>query len=551
MVDKSLHSIQSCVKIVQIEKRKEEMNMKKFFAILLSAMLMLSLAVPAMAADETYTITINNKLDGHTYEAYQIFTGDLNEAAENDVSAGTNAVLSNIKWGSGIDDAGKTALLTFNGTAYESAAELAKALTSTNIAAFADAVVPYRSTAAATSTDKGDFYEIANLEPGYYLVMDAAAGLTGYDVKTSYIIEVVENSTVTPKSEKPSVDKQVWDEITDAETDHTNGWGETADHAINESFQFKLIATLPEDADFAAYETYKIVFSDTMSAGITFESIASVKVNDTKVEVKSDANPHGYYLNGTDVDNLAGITWTLTIDDIKKHDTDLTNGAIIEVIYNAHLNEDAQIENEPENKNTVNLQYSNNPNAGGGNELGKTPDDHVWVFTYTMANKKVDGNEQPLAGAGFRLYGDEACQTEIPVVYDDDLGAYRLAKTGEPGEEMFSAAKTGVFNIVGLDVGTYYLKETTTPAGYNTCPVVKVEITATHAEEASKESATTKIVMKQDGTETDANKVVNKAGSVLPETGGMGTTIFYIVGGIMVVAAVVLLVTKKRMSAEG
>ena len=104
---------------------------------------------------------------------------------------------------------------------------------------------------------------------------------------------------------------------------------------------------------------------------------------------------------------------------------------------------------------------------------------------------------------------------------------------------------------VGLDVGTYYLKETLTPAGYNTCPVVKVEITATHAEDASKETATTTITMKQDGTLTNSNEIINNQGTVLPETGGMGTTIFYIVGGVMVAAAVVLLITKKRMSAEG
>ena len=535
--------------------------MKKTFAILLSLVLMLSLAVPAMADGTTppattYTITINNTVTGHTYEAYQIFKGDLSSEADDDASAGTEAVLSNIQWGDNITPATFIEKLKeafdhtdIDGLANDaSAATVAEKLVGKDAAKIAECAAASKKGAAAGSDDFDENkYEITGLTPGYYLVMDAAA-VTGHDAKTSYIIEVVENSTVTPKVAKPTVDKQVWDETGDAETGSTDGWGETADHAINETFEFKLIATLDNDADFAAYEKYKIVFTDTMSAGITFEEIVRVTVDGQPVQPGEGDNQY----KCTAEANQKGGTWTLTIKDIKGiAKVDLNDGAIVEVIYKAHLNEDAKIENEKENKNTVNLQYSNNPNAGGESELGKTPDDHVWVFTYKMENKKVDGGKQPLAGAGFKLYADEGCQTEIPVIYDNGLGAYRLVKSGETGVQMTSAETTGVFNIVGLDVGTYYLKETLTPAGYNTCPVVKVEITATHAEDASKETATTTITMKQDGTVTNSNEIINNQGTVLPETGGMGTTIFYIVGGVMVAAAVVLLITKKRMSAEG
>ena len=512
--------------------------MKKAFAILMSLVLMLSLAVPAMADDAspvTYTITVPST-DTHTYEVYQIFTGDFYDG-----------ILSNLVWGK-------------NGTGYVADAEkqekvpdevlnALKAVTdSTSDSAKLAVIDDYVS---LNSEKYGTVSSTNSLSvaPGYYLLKDADNSLNGADdAYTTYIVQIVDNVNVTRKAVKPSVDKQVWDETADAEAGHNNGWGETADHAINETFQFKLIATLSGDENFAAYDKYKVVFTDTMSDGITFESIESVTVDSKSVQPGNGETQYECSAKA----NQVGGTWTLEIDNIKGIDgVNLADGAIIEVIYNAHLNENAKIANDPENKNTVNLQYSNNPNAGGENELGKTPDDHVWVFTYKMDNLKVDGGERPLAGAGFKLYADAACTTEIPVIYDDVLNAYRLAKSGETGVQMTSAETTGVFNIVGLDVGTYYLKETFTPAGYNTCPVVKVEITATHAEDASKTTAKTEIVMKQDGTVTESNKIINNQGSVLPETGGMGTTIFYIVGGVMVAAAVVLLITKKRMSAEG
>lgn len=507
--------------------------MKKILALTLVLIMALSLATTAFAAEgDTYSITINNKLNGHTYEAYQIFTGDLDKNSANDNVPNTNAVLSNVKWGANAKQTGAVAEEVLNG------------LTIENAITFVD----FTTDPVATSTDEGDTYVIEGLKPGYYLIKDANDSLDEeHDAYTAYIIEVLENSTVNPKSSIPVVDKQVWDEVADAEAKHTNGWGETADHFINESFQFKLIATLSADEDYAEYEKYQVIFTDTMSAGVTFESIASVKVDGIPVDKKTGNETNKYVC--TAEANQAGGSWTLTIEDIKGvAGVDLTDGAIVEVIYNAHLNENAVVGNFDSNKNTVYLEYSNNPNAGGEADFGKTPVDTVWVFTYKMDNNKVDGNNQPLGGAGFKLYSDAGCTTELPVIFDSSLNAYRLAKEGENGEEMFSAQTTGVFNIVGLDVGTYYLKETTTPDGYNTCPVVTVNITAIHAEAESETTAATEIVMTQDGTETSANKIVNKSGTVLPEAGGMGTTIFYIVGGLLAVAAVVLLITKKRMS---
>lgn len=505
---------------------------KKIASILLALIMVFALAVPAFANETptTYTITINNSAEGHTYEAYQIFTGDLSDG-----------VLSNIVWGSSVSEAGQTAL-------GDAAAKAETLKNEADAKAFAKAVAPYLTTAAGSANTVTDGkYVISGLAAGYYLVKDKDKSLTDKDdAYTSYILRVVGNTEVTPKSAKPTVDKQVHDETADAEAGATDGWGESADHAINESFQFKLIANLPADTDFNAYEKYKVVFTDTMSEGVTFESIASVTVDGVTL------TPDQY--TATAIAGQAGGNWTLTINDIKSiSGVDLTDGADIVVIYNAHLNEKAQVNHESgntTNQNKVYLQYSNNPNAGGEGELGKTPEDIVWVFTYEVDNTKVDAtdsaNKTPLAGAGFRLY-DSTGTTEIGLIYDETLSAYRPVKSGETAAEMTSADSTGVFNIKGLDAGTYVLKETTVPAGYNKCADTTVVIEATHVEDTSGASATTTLSSGSNVT----NTIENKQGSTLPETGGVGTPIFYIAGGVLAVAAAILLVTKKRMSKQG
>lgn len=195
------------------------------------------------------------------------------------------------------------------------------------------------------------------------------------------------------------------------------------------------------------------------------------------------------------------------------------------------------------------LEYSNNPNVGGEGSRGKTPEDFVWVFTYEVDNTKVNEKAEPFAGAGFRLYKGTATsgeENEVKLIKDADLDAYRPVKGDEAGVEMFSASGTGKFNIVGLDAGTYTLVETSTPSGYNTCEPITVIISATHKENEAGTGATTDLTKSQNMN----NTVENKKGSTLPITGGMGTTIFYVVGSILVLGAAILLITKKRMSAR-
>lgn len=543
---------------------------RKLLALLLALLLTAALTVPALAngddgtdeaqpqADTTYTITINNNKDGHIYEAYQVFAGDL-----------AGSVLSNIEWGTGVNGAGLLAALKIDDTigryftSCEDAADVAKVLTdnatstegaaafasnSANLDTFAAIVGDHLKTVTGTSTPGTGNYTISNLPAGYYFVKDSAA-VTGQDAQTKFILNLTDNQNVTPKSGTPTVDKQVQDETADAEAGaDESGWGETADHAINESFQFKLIAKIPDDADMNAYEHYYVNFVDTWSAGVTFEKIVSVTVNSTELN-------EGQY-TVTPEDPTSGTSMNITINDIIPHlgeGNDLS-GSTVTVIYKAHLNENATVNNtsgSTDNKNTVKLEFSNNPywNGEGTPDKGETPEDTVWVFTYQVNNTKVDASNEnkPLPGAGFKLYSDETCAQEIALIYDETKQAYRPVKGEEQGVEMISAETTGVFHIIGLDAGTYYLKETTVPAGYNEMspnPFV-VTIKATHEET---NETTPNVTLAEESTMQ--NQIENSQGATLPETGGMGTTVFYVLGGILAVGAGVLLVARRRMRGE-
>ena len=519
-------------------------NFKKFTATIAATLMAASLSVPMFASVPVgaadITITGISESQEHTFEVYQVFTGDL--------SAG---VLSNLKWGSGVAQYGANGVTP--GSAVDEAiiTELTE-ITSNKGSDIVDKFTLNSTKACSDVTSSGDSVTISGLTDGYYIVKDVTDLGDADDANSAWIVQVAGNANIAIKNAKPTVDKQVLDETGDAESGASEGWGESADHAINESFQFKLKATIPADNDLAAYETYKLVFNDTMSAGVTFESIASVKVGDTVISAyDADTAPYGYVVSGVSAGD-SGKTWTLTIADLKKHVTNLSTGATVEVIYNAHLNENAVVHNSSAentvdtNKNTVTLSYSNNPDStGAGTTDGKTPEDTVWVFTYKVDNTKykdsvAEGNK--LAGAEFKLYESDG-STEVKLVYDNTKNAYRPATASETPTVMTSAESTGMFNIIGLDAGKYVLRETKTPDGYNTCADIDITIQAAHVENAGGTSVNLNLT----GSNNMNNSIINKSGSALPSTGGIGTTLFYIGGGCMVGLAGIFLITKKRM----
>lgn len=496
-------------------------KMRKFAAIAAATVMASSMASISAFADDAYTVTISNSTEGHTYEAYQIFAGTITEDADN------NLVLTNATWGSGVSgQTGEVDIDSLN-------------LTDDNIVDFIDGLTLSDTKVESVWSADNTNYTISGLTAGYYLIKDQDGSLANKDDAYTYtMVKVVGNDiTITPKSAKPTVDKQVWDNDDKVEESDNNGWCETADHAINENFQFKLTATIPNDADLDKYDTYKLVFTDTLGEGVVFDSFDSVKVGNT------DLN-YTYSVNSGDTNKA----WTLVIDDLKQQIDDI-KGAKVEIIYNAHLNADAAVAGTSADVNTnkVKLSYSNNPNWDGTGDtpMGETPEDTVFVYTYKVDNTKVDGNDTPLAGVGFKLY-DSAGTTEIPLIYDTDKAAYRPIASGETSEEMMSADTTGKFNIIGLDAGTYVLKETTPLEGYNPADDLTITITAAHMEASTKDTATLNLT----GSANTSNTIVNKKGTTLPETGGIGTKIFTVAGGTIVVGAGVLLITKKRMKKE-
>lgn len=498
-------------------------RMKKLASLLLAMVMVLSMTITAFA-DDTYSITINNSAEGHTYEAYQIFTGDLSEDT-----------LSNIVWGSGVSEAGKAAL-------GDAAAKAETLKIEADAKAFAKAVAPYLATVAgSTSTVTDGKYVISGLAAGYYLVKDQDGSLTGdNDSYTEYIVKVVSNTTATPKSDVPTVQKKVKD-INDSTDDVMTDWQDSADHDIGDSVPFQLKATLADNV--SSYTTYKVVFHDTQSKGLTYN-------NDAKVYIDGKET-NGFTVTAT-VNADGTTTLTVSCDDVKP--LGAGNSSVITVEYTATLNENAVL-GSAGNPNEVYLEYSNNPNKSesGNNETGNTPKDVVIVFTYkTIISKvtknpdydpEVEGSKEyiPLTGAEFTLekYNKKTDKWEAITVVKNDEGT--------------------TFTFSGLDDGNYRLTETKTPAGYNSIDPIEFTVTAEHnvlsdnpaLTSLSGNAATGELTFTSNTSEGSLSAdVVNKAGSTLPETGGMGTTIFYVIGAILVIGAGVVLITRKRMSAS-
>ena len=504
-------------------------HIKKLASLLLVLVMVFALATTAFAEETTYSITINNSAKDHTYEAYQIFTGDL-----------SGTTLSNIVWGSGVSEAGQTAL-------GDAAAKAETLKTEADAKAFAKAVAPYLTTAAGSANTVTDGkYVISGLAAGYYLVKDQDGSLTGdNDSYTEYIIQVVGNVTATPKSDVPEVQKKVKD-INDSTDTTKTDWQDSADYDIGDSIPFQLKATLADNV--FSYTTYKVVFHDTLSKGLTYNNDAKVYIDGTET--------NGFAVTATV--NADGTTLTVSCDDVKA--LNAVNSSAITVEYTAKLNENAVL-GSAGNPNEVYLEYSNNPNKSekGNNETGETPKDVVIVFTYKTIINKVDSENKPLTGAAFKL-------EKLIKGKDGAADTWTTVKESTVDETTTS------FTFSGLDDGQYKLTETKTPVGYNTIDPIYFVIEATHDETADAPTLKTlnayltdangnKQTEMKDGESVNIDlgtvdltagsittTVVNKSGSKLPSTGGIGTTIFYVLGGVLVLAAVVLLVTKKRMS---
>lgn len=462
---------------------------KKLFAALLAAALVLAMAVPAFAETNATkgSIKIDHTVSGETYTIYRMFKLDSYNAESNTYSYTVESAWENFfKTGAGKDYIDLT-----NGHPTWKAADEND---STTVAAFAKAALDWAKVKGITGTAEtatGDTVTFSGLDLGYYLVDSSLGALCGLNTTNP-------NATIKEKNEKPEIKKEV--------QTSTGDWRSENNAKIGDTVEYKVEIKVADGA-----QTYTV--TDTMSKGLTFNSVSLKVAANGTTAAASD-----YTLTPTE----NGFTLVLP----ESYVSTLTKGTTIIVTYNATLNKDAVIDGDG-NTNEVKLSYGNQQN---------TVPSKVTTKSYQFDLVKVDGTTNKLLdGAEFELADGE---TKLSFVKDAN-GNYRVAAAGEDGTTTTITVKNGKVNIYGLAGKTYTLTETKAPDGYNKLVTPEtVDLTS-----GSKAYAT--IV---DNTYTEGGVVVkNNAGTVLPSTGGMGTTLFYVVGGGLMVAAVVLLVTKKRM----
>ena len=496
--------------------------------------MVLGLATTVSAAN----VTIPDNLSGHSFVAYQIFTG---------TQADSEGDLGDVKWGADIDEAAFLAKLqaaypaVFTAevdAALEVAAKLAdsESVDAKKVAQLAYECMDGSGTALKAGEDNA-------LADGYYLIVDTNLGSEADDIKAynSALLQITDDITITVKTDVPEVEKKVKD--TNDSTGTTTDWQDSADYDIGDTVPFQLTATLPNN--YADYSVYKLVFKDTFThfENVTITAAYLANANGAKV-ADFAAGDYNYAATSN------GFNVTFANLKTSSIAAQIGNSMKIVVEYTAVLSNDAAMGVEG-NPNIVKLEYSNNPNwtpeyDNNGNPenpedtpTGETPEDKVIVFTYKVVVNKTDKAGNALQGAGFTLYKKNAAGEYIAI-----------------GQELKGDTVT-TFVWERLDDGDYKLVETTTPAGYNTIEDIFFTITAEH-DALSDNPALTNLsgdvtsgeaeftASEPDGSLT--TDVVNQAGTTLPETGGMGTTLFYAIGGLLVAAAVVLLVTKKRMA---
>lgn len=665
---------------------------RAFAAFAVALAMVLAMAVTALAANTGNSITVNGDHADHTYEAYQVFKGDIHEGK-----------LSNIEWGDNVNGTALLAALkadaTFNTTANDdstnrfkdctTAAQVADVL-STNAfgdngaltKAFAKVVGKNLTTAKYTLENTGNnVYKVntgtadepvyVNVEAGYYFIKDQdnSVANTDHDFYTDFILEVVGSAVADVKGQVPTSDKKVGDDhkTTDGDNNVTvklspeqgtngKGYGVVAEYNIGDAVPFRLHGTV--SSNIADYAYYQYQFVDNQGIGLDPVDESSVQVILVNPVYDGSNNVTGYtyfLLDGTtdyvvekqtytapdlnpidgkssftvsigtnlntaaagdtpvyvrDVLGLAGhgteVTWNNTTGAWEAVDGSTATAAIDKhtqfiVTYTATLNNEIGVGTDAFDPatNESHVVYSNNPNDGGSK--GKTPDKETFVFSYEIEPTKTadDWNTEThaLGGAGFVLYKKDANGVKSYAKWDNDgkitwtampdkfyedndntkpeltgaaLDAAKTAWIAANATEQTSDATTGKFHFTGLDVGTYYLQETTVPAGYNKIDDVTVTITATYktkdATTGEQEIDTLKIVVEDgksnsiaraetvDDTDKDQAQVEmtikNKSGNTLPETGGIGTMIFTAVGATLMAGAGITFVVKKRNEAS-
>lgn len=520
-------------------------KMKKLLSLVLTVAMVVAMGITTFAASD-YKITVTNtnpniSINGKTYTAYKIFSASYSTSDSNAIVYSKDNTCLDV---------------TYNGkTGDELVAWLATEEGTSNARAFADYVyktyIKDKGVAGVSATADGETAEIDLNAPGYYLVYGDAKATNGKADASNVAVAVSlttakPSATINPKADAPSLDKQI-------KHNETSEWGVVGDNQIGDTVEFRTITTVPDTTGYTTY-TYKI--HDTMSAGLTSNvktnKDVNIKINDSKT---LDKKYYSIEANGN--------SFTATVDIIQAIKEGVLNkGDQLYTYYTGVLNKDALIYDDGKQDNTAYLEYSNSPYDNG---TGRTPDKKVYDWTFKMGVNKVDNTGKSLTGAKFVLSKEDkltinAGKDGVPTNNEDKLiklianedGTYTVAPSDYNGETTY-VITAGNVTIKGLDDSVdYYLYETAAPSGYNklTDPVqFKITVNTKEYGDAGETAPTPTVkVGTSASSETLSTNVVNTSGSLLPSTGGIGTTIFYVIGGILMVGAGVILVSRRRRS---
>lgn len=526
-------------------------RMKTLLTVLVSFVMLLVFSNTAFATN-TVTVTVPEELKDHDFVAYQIFTG---------TQAESGGSLGDVKWGNGIDSANFLKALQDDATI---GSEFASCSVN-NPAGVAEAISKLQSNstqanivaklASESKSSTSTELKIGNneLTTGYYLIVDVTNVTDADNAANAALLQVTSNINITKKTDKPSVEKKV---LENKKYSQDGGYGQSyndvADYNIGDAVPFKLIGTVP---DMTHYKSYSYTFHDELSKGLTLDE------NSIKIYVSNDkaGNDGKQEITGW-TKKVSGQTFTINFKDLKTVEN-VFAGKFILVEYTATLNSNAEI-GLPGNPNEVWLTYSNKPDQSGEGTPGegKTPHDKVIVFTYELDTTKVDGaTKDPKSGAEFKL-ANEAGKW---AVVDENSKVTGWADT-EDGGSVLTSGDDGKFKVIGLDDGNYSLKETKAPSGYNQLAnPITFTISATTKNDqnwtTTPEDALTALTIKVGEAATENGNtstgivettIENNKGTVLPATGGLGTTMFYMIGGLLMLATAILLITKRRMNTK-
>ena len=483
-------------------------HLKKLASLLLALAMIVAMSATVFATEiptaMTGTLTVNNTVKDADYTIYRLL--DLESYAGSE-STDAHSYTVSAKWAEYFKDGAEgRSYFDVDTNGYVTAKE------GMNAAEFAQKVLEYAKANNiendGTKTGTGSSIKFDNLALGYYLVDSSVGALCALTTTDP-------DGVVIEKNAQPSLDKKVQENSEAGNAD--GGWKNRNDANVGETVKFK--ATITVEGIAKSY-----VLHDTMDDGLTFSSVTGVTLND-KTVASSD------YTVKTNVDHN-GVTHTFDVTFTEDFCKTLKSGNIIVVYYEAVLNDKAVVK-APEN-NKAHLSYKD-----ASDEEHETPDSETKTYTWEIPVLKYANGDtaKVLANAKFSLFTDEACsEGNIVKFTDEGNNVYRVDSKGSVTE--ITTPEDGKFVLKGLDAGTYYLKETEAPAGYNKLNTI-VKVTIDHEG---------KITVDDSTTATAQVEVENKSGTELPSTGGTGTTIFYVLGSILVIGAGVLLVTKKRMN---